>query len=111
MELSLIDGSWNVWSGGNVYVGEVRNPNGAFNGDQLTVPNGVFAGNIGSPNVPTRSSFLFNYAPNAAANFWGGRRHRACRRQPAARPGRKRKHAARLSARFDAQRRLRRHYS
>jgi len=72
VELSLIDGSWNVWSGGNVYVGEVRNPNGTFNGDQLTVPNGVFAGNIGSPNVPTRSSFLFNYAPNAAANFWAG---------------------------------------
>ena len=72
VDLSLIDGSWNVWSGGDIYVGEVRNPNGTFNGNQLTVPTGVFSGNIGSPTVPGRSAFLFNYAANAAASFWAG---------------------------------------
>jgi filamentous hemagglutinin family protein len=70
--LSLIDGSWNAWSGGDIYVAEVRNPNGTFNGGQISVPTGVFQGNIGSPSVPTRSAFLFDYGADASANFWAG---------------------------------------
>ena len=47
--LSLIQGSWNAWAANNIYLKEVNNPNGTFNSLQ---------------------SFLFNYAPDAAANFW-----------------------------------------
>jgi filamentous hemagglutinin family protein len=49
--LSLIQGSWNTWAANNIYIKEVNNPNGTFNSLQ---------------------SFLFNYAPDAAANFWAG---------------------------------------
>jgi len=49
--LSLIQGSWNAWAANNIYIKEVNNPNGTFNSLQ---------------------SFLFNYAPDAAANFWAG---------------------------------------
>ena len=49
--LSLIQGSWNAWAANNIYLKEVNNPNGTFNSSQ---------------------SFLFNYAPDAAANFWAG---------------------------------------
>ena len=49
--LSLIKGSWNAWAANNIYLNEVNNPNGTFN--QL-------------------QSFLFNYAPDAAANLWAG---------------------------------------
>lgn len=72
VNLSLIKGSWNAWSGGDIYVGEVRNPNGTFNGSQLTVPTGVYAGNEDNATVPAKSAFLFDYAPDAAANFWAG---------------------------------------
>jgi filamentous hemagglutinin family protein len=51
--LSLIQGSWNAWAANNIYLKEVNNPNGTFNSLQ---------------------SFLFNYAPDAAANFWAGNR-------------------------------------
>jgi filamentous hemagglutinin family protein len=49
--LSLIQGSWNAWAANNIYIKEVNNPNGTFNSLQ---------------------SFLFNYEPDAAANFWAG---------------------------------------
>jgi hypothetical protein len=49
--LSLIQGSWNAWAANNIYLKEVNNPNGTFNSLQ---------------------SFLFNYAPDASANFWAG---------------------------------------
>jgi len=49
--LSLIQGSWNAWAANDIYLKEVNNPNGTFNSLQ---------------------SFLFNYAPEAAANFWAG---------------------------------------
>ena len=49
--LSLISGSWNAWAANNIYLKEVNNPNGTFNAAQ---------------------NFLFNYAPDAAANFWAG---------------------------------------
>jgi filamentous hemagglutinin family protein len=49
--LSLIQGSWNAWAANNIYINEVNNPNGTFNELQ---------------------NFAFNYAPNAAANFWAG---------------------------------------
>jgi filamentous hemagglutinin family protein len=72
VSLSLINGSWNVYSGGNIFVSEVRNPDGTFNSSQQSVPTGEFSGNIGTPNVPPSTSFLFDYAANAAANFWAG---------------------------------------
>ena len=72
VSLSLIAGSWNVWAAQDIYLTEVRNPNGTFNANQLTVPGGAFLGNVGDPTVPVRSSFLFDYAANAAANLWAG---------------------------------------
>ena len=51
MTLNLIQGSWNAWAANNIYIKEVNNPNGTFNSAQ---------------------SFLFNYAPDAAVNFWAG---------------------------------------
>ena len=49
--LSLINGTWNAYAANDISIKEVNNPNGAFNSSQ---------------------SFLFNYAPAAAANFWAG---------------------------------------
>jgi filamentous hemagglutinin family protein len=51
VSLQLASGSWNVWAGNNIYIGEVRNPSGTFDGSD---------------------SFPFNYSPTAAANFWAG---------------------------------------
>jgi filamentous hemagglutinin family protein len=51
VSLSLISGSWNVWAGNNIFLKEVNNPNGTFNSAQ---------------------SYLYNYAPDAAANLWAG---------------------------------------
>jgi filamentous hemagglutinin family protein len=70
--LSLIAGSWNVWAADNIYIQEVRNPDGTFDGNNLSVPAGEFPGDTGDSTVPAHSAFLFNYAPNAAANFWAG---------------------------------------
>ncbi len=72
VSLSLIAGSWNVWAANNIFISEVRNPNGTFNANQTAVPAGEFPGDIGNATVPDRTTFLFNYAPNAAANFWAG---------------------------------------
>jgi hypothetical protein len=69
--LSLINGSWNAWSGGNTYIGEVRNPNGTFNGNKRPVF-GQFGGNVGSTVVPTQTTFAFDYAANSAVNLWAG---------------------------------------
>jgi len=52
--LSLISGSWNAWAANNIYLKEVNNPNGVFNSSASSQAN------------------LFNYAPDAAANFWAG---------------------------------------
>jgi len=49
--LSVIDGTWNAFAANDISLKEVNNPNGAFN---------------------TLQSFLFNYASDAAANFWAG---------------------------------------
>ena len=51
VRLSLISGSWNAWAANDISIKEVNNPNGAFN---------------------SSDSFQFNYAPDAAANFWAG---------------------------------------
>jgi filamentous hemagglutinin family protein len=72
VSLSLISGSWNVWAADDIYLAEVRNPSGTFNDDSVAVTAGQFPGNTGNPTVPTRSEFLFNYAPDAAANLWAG---------------------------------------
>ena len=49
--LSLINGSWNAWAANNILLKEVNNPNGTFS---------------------SSLNYLYNYAPNAAANFWAG---------------------------------------
>ncbi len=72
VSLSLIDGSWNVWAARDIYISEVRNPDGTFNGNSITVPSGEYSGNIDNSIVPSRTPFLFDYAPDAAANFWAG---------------------------------------
>jgi filamentous hemagglutinin family protein len=72
ISLGLISGSWNVWAANNIYVSEVRNPNGTFNNNSLAVPAGAFSGDTDNSTVPARTPFLFNYAPGAAANFWAG---------------------------------------
>jgi filamentous hemagglutinin family protein len=70
--LSLISGSWSAWAANNMFINEVLNPNGTFNSYALAVPAGQFSGNEDNSAVPAKSPFLFNYAPNAAANFWAG---------------------------------------
>jgi filamentous hemagglutinin family protein len=72
VSLSLIAGSWNVWAADDIFLAEVRNPSGTFNDNTVAVPAGQFSGNTDNSTVPGRSEFLFNYAPNAAANFWAG---------------------------------------
>ena len=72
VSLSLIDGSWNVLAARDIYISEVRNPDGTFNSSSLNVPAGEFAGNLDKSTVPSRTPFLFYYAPDAAANFWAG---------------------------------------
>ena len=49
--LSVVNGAWNAFAANDISIKEVNNPNGAFN---------------------TSEPFLFDYAPNAAANFWAG---------------------------------------
>jgi hypothetical protein len=50
VRLSLISGSWNAWAANDISIKEVDNPNGAFN----------------------TQTFAYNYAADAAANFWAG---------------------------------------
>jgi filamentous hemagglutinin family protein len=56
--LGLIGGpagaAWNLWAADNIYLLEVRNPNGSANAYAQSV------------------SGLFDYAPNATANLWAG---------------------------------------
>ncbi|MBW8864560.1 MAG: filamentous hemagglutinin N-terminal domain-containing protein, partial [Verrucomicrobia bacterium] len=49
--LGLISGSWNAWAANDISIKQVLNPNGAFNSLQ---------------------SFQYDYAPDAAVNFWAG---------------------------------------
>lgn len=51
VSLQLAAGSWNVWAANDLYLGEVRNPAGAFD---------------------SSDSFPFNYSPSAAVNLWAG---------------------------------------
>ncbi len=70
--LSLVSGSWSLWSGGNIRLGEIRNPNGTFNPNRLKLPPGQFPGNTDGVVPATKSAFLFDYAPDAAAHLWAG---------------------------------------
>jgi filamentous hemagglutinin family protein len=70
--LSLISGTWSVWAANDIYLQEVRNPAGAFENFSLSVPAGEYGGDIGGATVPAKSTFLYNYAGNAAANLWAG---------------------------------------
>ena len=58
--LSLIDGSWNINApNGNIYLQEVRNPNGVFNNRT--------GGTKGHPN--SAGQYWFNYSPQAAVDL------------------------------------------
>jgi trimeric autotransporter adhesin len=57
LALSLVKGAWDVNATGNIFLQEVRNPNGVFNG----------TGDIGDP-----SQFLFDYDPQAAVTLDAG---------------------------------------
>jgi len=65
--LSLIDGSWNVNApNGNIYLQEVRNPNGVFN--SLSNP-----GSRRPPVPPSLAGqYLFNYGAQASVNLDAG---------------------------------------
>jgi filamentous hemagglutinin family protein len=52
--LSLIKGSWNVFAGGNLYVQDVRNPNGIFNDG------------LGAGHIPYAGAHYFDYDPLAS---------------------------------------------
>ena len=69
--LSLVSGSWNVVALEDVYLSEIRNPNGTFNPNSLAVPARQYIGNLDG-GVPARSSFLFDYADDASADIWAG---------------------------------------
>lgn len=69
--LSLVSGSWNVAATEDVYLSEIRNPNGTFNQDSLAVPAGQYSGNLDGA-VPARSAFLFDYAADASADISAG---------------------------------------
>ena len=60
VDLQLIKGGWTVLAPGDIYVNEVRNPNGTFNQTALTVPG------IG------KISYYNDYALNAYADFYAG---------------------------------------
>ena len=60
VDLQLIKGGWTVLAAGDIFVNEVRNPNGTFNQTALTVPG------IG------KISYYNDYAANAYADFYAG---------------------------------------
>jgi hypothetical protein len=73
--LSLVSGNWSIWSGGNIYLNEIRNPNGAFNSNPLAVQAGAFIGNTDGTitnSPPASQVFLYDYDPLAEAAFWAG---------------------------------------
>ncbi len=76
VSLSLISGTWYAFAARNLYISEVRNPNGIFNSKVLPVPGGVYPGNIDDSGTvtapPATQAFLFDYAPDAGASFWAG---------------------------------------
>lgn len=74
--LSLISGNWQAYAGRNIYLSEVNNPNGTFNRTSITVPVGLYPGNIDSGgNITAPNSaygYLYNYAPDAGTYLWAG---------------------------------------
>ena len=101
ISLSLISGSWNVWAANDIYVSEVRNPDGTFNYNSLTVPAGIFPGNTDDPAVPDAHAVSFQLRSQRRGRFLGGQRHHACRGQSAARHRLQPGHGAGLPARSD----------
>jgi filamentous hemagglutinin family protein len=80
VSLNLVSGNWDAWAAQDLYIAEVRNPNGTFNPNKvrtsLLTPDADYPGNIdASGNVtspPLSQAFLFDYAPDAGASFWAG---------------------------------------
>ncbi|HEY1661134.1 MAG TPA: filamentous hemagglutinin N-terminal domain-containing protein [Verrucomicrobiae bacterium] len=59
--LSLVAGDWTLNAQNDIYLQEVRNPNGLFNNTTI---------NFGSQ--PSRGNHLFDYSPNASVNLNAG---------------------------------------
>lgn len=76
VSLSLMSGNWQVYAAQDIYLSEVRNPNGGFNANRIPVPAGAYSGNIDLSGTvtpaPLTQTFLSDYAPNAGASFWAG---------------------------------------
>jgi hypothetical protein len=76
VSLSLMSGNWQVYAAQDIYLSEVRNPNGVFNQNKIPVPAGAYSGNIDLSGTittaPPTESYLSDYAPNAGAAFWAG---------------------------------------
>jgi hypothetical protein len=80
VSLSLVSGNWDAWAAQDLYIAEVRNPNGTFNPNKvrpaLLTPSAQYPGNIdASGNLtapPLSQAFLFDYAPADGASFWAG---------------------------------------
>jgi filamentous hemagglutinin family protein len=80
VSLSLVSGNWDAWAAQDLYVAEVRNPNGTFNPNKVRIgaltPSADYPGNIADSGkvtlAPLSQAFLFDYAPDAGASFWAG---------------------------------------
>ncbi len=87
LALSLIDGGWTVIAAKDIYLQEVRNPNGVFNSAPRSSP----------------VSYLFNYDPLASVTLNGGNSVTITGSSPLPRNGKPR--AAYISAKPDHRRR------
>jgi filamentous hemagglutinin family protein len=80
VSLSLVSGDWDAWAAQDLYIAEVRNPNGTFNPNKVRIgtltPSADYPGNIAASgkvtHAPLSQAFLFDYAPNSGASFWAG---------------------------------------
>ena len=79
VSLSLVTGTWNLWAARDIYLSEIRNPNGTFNRNRLPVNPTQYSGNVSGgigdgtlTTPPEKSAFLFDYAADSAAHLWSG---------------------------------------
>ena len=69
MALSLVKGSWNLNAQGNIYLQEVRNPNGVFDNQTVSRYNPTTHKFVSSP---TAGNHLFDYDPMASVSLTAG---------------------------------------
>jgi filamentous hemagglutinin family protein len=76
VSLSLMSGQWSAYAANDLFISEVRNPNGVFNPNKIPVPAGIYSGNENSLGnlvpVPATQTYLSDYSPTAGASFWAG---------------------------------------